>query len=237
MNWVLKYGITLSIWGLLNTDMQRVSGKWMTEYSTMDCVLWARCKPILNYGGCPVSSWSVNTQLQRVSDEVMVWQDWYIVVSSELMVWKCWYFSLTSIISIHNVLFELPAIVGNTPMSGLFWTKYLVPVALKPIHAFHSIGSRHGMDNSSSRQIFSEGSTSLSRWLSSTSKQHTEVNGGQTAVAYTGCSWLSCASSHHVRYLGHSRCEHIYWTVVIKEWLKKGFGDGMNYLDGFCIQE
>ena len=26
-------------------------------------------------------------------------------------------------------------------------------------------------------------------------------------------------------------------TVVVKEWLKKGFRDGMNYLDGFRIQE
>jgi hypothetical protein len=26
-------------------------------------------------------------------------------------------------------------------------------------------------------------------------------------------------------------------TVVVKEWLKKGFGDGVNYLDGFRIQE
>ena len=30
-----------------------------------------------------------------------------------------------------------------------------MPVALKPIHACHSIGFRHGMDNSSSGQIFS----------------------------------------------------------------------------------
>jgi hypothetical protein len=26
-------------------------------------------------------------------------------------------------------------------------------------------------------------------------------------------------------------------TVVVKEWLKKGFGDGVNYLDGFRIEE
>ena len=26
-------------------------------------------------------------------------------------------------------------------------------------------------------------------------------------------------------------------TVVVKEWLKKGFRDDVNYLDGFCIQE
>jgi hypothetical protein len=26
-------------------------------------------------------------------------------------------------------------------------------------------------------------------------------------------------------------------TVVVKEWLKKGFGDGVNYLDDFRIQK